>query len=106
MIKKHLLLSIVTSLFLLCTSSAIMAEEKGGGLADMASKAASALEAVDINTATAETLGAIPAIGEDVAKAITTYRDTHGKFKTAADLLKVDGVDANLLKKIKPLLTM
>ncbi len=83
-----------------------MAEEKGGGLADMAGKAAAVLEAVDINTATAETLGAIPAIGEDVAKAITTYRDTHGKFKSVADLLKVDGIDAELLNKIKPLLSL
>ncbi len=58
-----------------------------------------------INTATAAELKKHPYIRTwNQANAIVNYREKHGNYKTAEDLLKTDLVDADLCRKIAPYL--
>ena len=77
-----------------------------GSITGMASQATAAVQQLNINTASVEALSGIPGVGQKIGEAIGTYRDTNGAFKSVADLVKVDGIDAGLLEKIKPFLTL
>lgn len=63
-------------------------------------------EIVNINTATVAELTAISGIGESRAKAIITYREKNGNFKTIDDIKKVDGIKEGLFSKIKDKITV
>lgn len=54
--------------------------------------AGTALAQVNINTATAEQLAALPGIGPVKAKAIIDYRKKNGKFTNIKDLVNVKGI--------------
>ena len=56
--------------------------------------------AVDLNKATQAELEALKGIGPVKAKAIIAYRNTHGAFKSADDLDKVNGVGKGIIEKI------
>ena len=57
---------------------------------------------VNINTADAKTIGeALSGIGQKKAEAIVKYREAKGEFKTAEDLVNVDGIGAKTVEKIK-----
>ncbi len=73
---------------------------------NMAEKAASMVEQLNINTASIDALSSIPGIGPAIAEAIGKYRDAHGAFSSLADLVNVEGIDADLLEKIKPYLSI
>jgi competence protein ComEA len=60
--------------------------------------------ALDLNTATAEDLDALPGIGPVLAKRIVDYRAAHGPFKKIDDLEQVSGIGPKKLEKIKPFL--
>ncbi len=75
-------------------------------MTDMASKAATVVEQLNINTASLESLAGIPGIGDKISEAIVTYREAHGAFKSVSDLVNIEGIDAGLLEKIKPFLTI
>ena len=60
-----------------------------------------ALAAVNINTATATELEALPGIGPAKAKAIVAYRQQNGQFKTVEDLKKVKGIGEGIFSKLK-----
>ncbi len=55
---------------------------------------------VNINTASVAELTALKGIGEKKAAAIIKYRKSHGKFKTTADLINVDGVGETVIKNL------
>lgn len=63
-------------------------------------------EIIHLNTADLEELMSLPGIGEARAEAILTYRQTHGSFQSVEDLMKVDGIGENLLKKIRSRITI
>ncbi|NRA82934.1 MAG: helix-hairpin-helix domain-containing protein [Gammaproteobacteria bacterium] len=57
---------------------------------------------VNINKATKQQLvSVLSGIGEKKAKAIVDYRNKHGAFKSANDLLKVKGIGKKILAKNK-----
>jgi competence protein ComEA len=57
-------------------------------------------EPVNINTADAETIASsLKGIGESKARAIVSYRETHGDFKTVYDLANVKGIGEKTIEK-------
>lgn len=47
---------------------------------------------LDLNTATAEELTALPGIGEALAARIVAYREANGPFETVEEILEVSGI--------------
>lgn len=60
-----------------------------------------ALAAVNINTASADELKALPGIGPSKATAIVAYRNEHGKFKSVEELKNVKGIGEGIYQKLK-----
>jgi competence protein ComEA len=60
---------------------------------------------VNINTAPAWMLDALPGIGPGRAESIVAYRQKNGPFKGVADLLNVDGMGKSVFDKIKDYIT-
>ena len=54
---------------------------------------------ININYATREELMLLDGIGEKKAQAIIEYRNIHGYFSTVHELIKVDGINENLISK-------
>lgn len=72
-----------------CEEAASAAEEKSGdGL-------------ININTASAEELCALPGIGASRAEDIIRYREREGAFETCEDIMKVTGIKTSVYDKIK-----
>lgn len=69
-----------------------------------ASAAAPAL--VNINTASAEELDALPGIGEVLAAAIIQYREEHGPFTSVEQLVDVSGIGEVTLEELRDLVTI
>ena len=61
---------------------------------------------VNINSATADQLMLLPGIGQVLAQNIIDYRNTHGNFQKAADLLLVEGIGEQRLDSIIDLITV
>ena len=56
---------------------------------------------LNINMADAETLTRLDGIGETLAERIVAYREEYGDFQTLDELVKVDGIGAKKLEKIR-----
>ncbi|SEF47914.1 helix-hairpin-helix domain-containing protein [Paenibacillus sp. UNC499MF] len=76
----------------------------GGTKASAADKKIPSGPLVDINTANLQQLMELPGIGESKGKAILAYREQHGKFKRAEQLLDIKGIGEKMLAKMKPYL--
>jgi comEA protein len=57
---------------------------------------------INLNTATAEQLEAIPGIGPVLAQRIIEYRQTHGRFQSVDELLEVRGIGPKRLENMRP----
>ena len=114
MISRKMLTGIAIGATFMCalTAGPSFSEETPGmaAVTDMAKQATtmadtgSLADLIDINSATPEMLSKIPGIGPKLGDAIAAYREAHGSFAEAKDLLNVEGIDMSLLEKIKPLL--
>ena len=60
--------------------------------------------ALDLNTATAAELDALPGIGPVLAARIVEHRRLHGAFRSVDELLSVPGIGPRLLARLKPAL--
>jgi competence protein ComEA len=58
---------------------------------------------LDLNTATAGELDRLPGIGPAKAQAIVAYRDSHGPFRSGADLAGVPGIGPALAARLQNL---
>jgi len=61
---------------------------------------------VNLNTATAAQLDALPGIGKSTAQRIVEYRQKNGGFKKIEELMNVKGVGEKSFLKLKPLITV
>lgn len=61
---------------------------------------------VNINTATARELEALPGIGEVIAQRIIDYRNTHGPFGSVDELINIKGIGEKKLAELKPYATV
>jgi competence protein ComEA len=58
---------------------------------------------INLNTATAQQLDALPGVGPVTAAAIVSWREAHGKFTSVDQLGDVDGIGPGRLEKLRPL---
>ena len=60
---------------------------------------------VNINTASASELDALPGIGPVLAQRIVEYREANGPFASVDGLLEVKGLGPGILEAIRPQIT-
>lgn len=60
-------------------------------------------EVINLNTATAQQLDALPGIGPVTAAAIVSWREAHGKFTSVDQLADVEGIGPARLEKLRAL---
>lgn len=58
---------------------------------------------IDLNTATAEQLDALPGVGPVTAAAIVAWRTANGRFSAVDQLAEIDGIGPARLEKLRPL---
>ena len=82
----------------------------GGGSADAGAAAGGAGSAgaggatsglVNINTASADELDALPGVGPATAQAIIDERESNGAFTSAEDIMRVSGIGEKKFAKLK-----
>lgn len=61
---------------------------------------------VNLNTATAEQLDALPGVGPVTAAAIVTWRQSNGRFTSVDQLAEVDGIGTARLERLRPLVAV
>jgi competence protein ComEA len=61
---------------------------------------------VNINTAAQSDLESLPGIGPSLAKKILEFRQKNGNFKTANDLMAVQGIGEKKYEQLKNLITV
>lgn len=61
---------------------------------------------VNLNTADASALDALPRIGPAIAERIIEWRETNGRFTSVEDLLAVPGIGEKMLAALRELVTV
>lgn len=69
-------------------------------------ESASVSQPINLNTATAAELDALPGIGPAYAERIIEYRNTHGPFAKPEDIMNVKGIGPATFEKIKAYITV
>ena len=68
--------------------------------------AVAASTAVNVNTAAAPQLIALPGVGKTTAERIIAYRSEHGPFQNVDDLVNVKGIGKKTLEKMRKMITV
>jgi comEA protein len=92
----------VIAIACLCMLASVSAQEKGG----TAKAAAAAATPVNLNTASADQIAALPGVGPKAAQRIVEYRQKNGGFKKIEELMNVKGFGEKSFLKLKSLITV
>ncbi len=123
--KVSVLLAVVTALFVGFTLGLFVGRNSGSGTVTLAvpaqmqtaptAAATAAAETVpeetvsfpvNINTADADTLTALPGIGRVLAERILAYRQQNGPFRAIEEITKVEGIGEKKAEAILDLITV
>lgn len=123
--KVSVLLAVVTALFVGFTLGLFVGRNTGSGTVTLAvpaqmqtaptAAATAAAETVpeetvsfpvNINTADADTLTALPGIGRVLAERIVAYRRQNGSFRAIEEITKVEGIGEKKAEAILDLITV
>ena len=123
--KVSVLLAVVTALFVGFTLGLFVGRNTGSGTVTLAvpaqmqtaptTAATAAAETVpeetvsfpvNINTADADTLTALPGIGRVLAERILAYRQQNGSFRAVEEITKVEGIGEKKAEAILELITV
>ena len=123
--KVSVLLAVVTALFVGFTLGLFVGRNSGSGTVTLAipaqmqtaptTAATAAAETVpeetfsfpvNINTADADTLTALPGIGRVLAERIVAYRRQNGPFRVIEEITKVEGIGEKKAEAILDLITV
>jgi competence protein ComEA len=74
-----------------------------GAAAPAAAGASAPTAPVDLNSATAEQLDALPGIGPVTAQKIIDYRQAHGPFRSVEDLDAIPGIGPSRIENLRGL---
>jgi competence protein ComEA len=94
------------ALFLALIVGASFAAAQDANRAATPKAAAAAGAPLNLNTATASQLEALPGIGARTAERILEYRQKNGGFKKVEELMNVQGVGEKSFLKLKALITV
>ena len=61
---------------------------------------------VNLNSAQASELAALPEVGSALASRVVEYRERHGPFASVDDVTQVPGVGPKTLELLRPMLTL
>jgi competence protein ComEA len=103
MFRHSLPLAVLVSL---CAVSAPPALAQTSQAPSRAATMPAATATVNLNTATAADLEALPGIGAKTAARIVEYRQKNGPFKKVEDLMNIRGVGEKNFLKLKPQITV
>lgn len=98
--------SLVTRLMILAFVLGTVAPLAAQQNPEPASKAAPAVAAVNLNTATASQIATLPGIGPKTAQLIVEHREKSGGFKKIEELMHVKGIGEKSFLKLKELVTV
>ena len=100
------LLSVVTLACFVAAVTPAAAQTPAKAAKPAAAKPAKSSAVVNINTASAAELDALPGIGAKTAALIVEYRQKNGPFKKVEELMNVRGIGEKNFLKLKPQLTV
>ena len=84
----------------------IVVPRAGAASAGGGSPPGGAVTGIHLSTATAEQLDGVDGIGPTLAQRIIEYRDTHGGFRSLAELAQVDGIGEKRLATLREALQL
>ena len=103
---KHTLHALLFTLLASFSGLVVASETAKTAASEPVTQQVTELGKININTADSETLQELSGIGEVKAKAIVSYRETHGNFASVDELLEVKGIGEALLKRNRDKLTV
>lgn len=103
--RMRTILVVATALFLAAFTAPSFAQTSAPTQATKPAKAAPT-QPVNINTATATELEALPGVGLATAARIIEYRQKVGGFKKIEDLMNVRGIGEKMFLNLKPLIVV